>query len=527
LLLLGLAIPARAASPAERAPAVVKLVVLGAPELGRTEGLAPVATLPAHAGSGVVVSPDCVIVTNHHVVTGATAVAVRFPGEARLVAAAVAHVAEREDVAVLVAARHDCAAVALPAGPAPPAAARAASLPETGRSVARIGYGAETREAALRTRTPTIVRGVVSRPAQAAGQTVLEVYLAVNPGDSGGLVCDDEGRMVGLARAHDRQRSEVGYAIPAATVAAVVRAAAPATARARARLVERAWAYEAVATETAAELAEAGGDPPAALRLARERDAALTLLAAAPPGPRAAAHLVMAAMVWNLGAARLDAPASRGEGCRLLAAAVGLLPPASARPPGREGQAAALLEAAAAETAQRARCLGAAPAPRGPAARVAVAPAPGARGPLVFGTRAEPYARWVVTGFAGVGAVGVAPGGLQVGIAAPILASGPVDLGLALAYAFVHLDKAHGSALHRVEVPVRLGYRALFGELGPAACFTDLAAADLPVRWRSGAGVLLRAGARKRFVQAGAGYVNLPAGGGRLHAGEFFAGVVW
>ena len=522
LALIACAASAWAASPAESGRAVVKVVALGAPELVGSTGLAPVATLPAISGSGVVVSPRCIVVTNYHVVAGATAVAVRFPGEERLVAAAVASLAAREDVAVLVVDRARCAAiVAVPAPAQPGAAGSAPVLPGPGTSIAKIGWGGATEDLALRTRGAAVVRGAVSRPGRAAGDLVLEVYVPVSPGDSGGLVCDDDGHMVGLARAHDRVRSEVGYVVPAATVAAVLRAAAPAIERERGFMVRPAWAHEAVAAETAAELAEAGRDPQAALRLARERDAALTLLAAPPPGLRPLARLVIAAMVWNLGAAHLDAPATRGAGCRLLAAAAALLPAAATDDALRRGFAPRL-RAAAEATAQQAHCGGASAAPgRAGGARVTAA------GPVVLGTRADLYARWVVTAYGGAGAVGVSPLGVQAGVTVPVLASGDVDLGLGLAYSFAHLEEEVGSALHRIEVPVRLGYRALFLEVGGAACFTDLSAATVEARWRSGGGLVVRAGARKSFVQGGAAYVNLPVGGGRLHGGEFFVGVVW
>ncbi|MBI5480975.1 MAG: hypothetical protein HY906_19100 [Deltaproteobacteria bacterium] len=86
---------------------------------------------------------------------------------------------------------------------------------------------------------------------------------------------------------------------------------------------------------------------------------------------------------------------------------------------------------------------------------------------------------------------------------------------------------AKGGTAPLVTLPVRAGYRSLFLEAGVTACVTNLAAPGEAVGWRSGAGFAVRVGGRKRFVEAGAAYADLPAGGGRLRAGEFLVGLVW
>jgi S1-C subfamily serine protease len=222
LILIASGVPARAASPADRARAVVQVVALGAPEPAAKGGPTPLVTLPALAGSGVIVSPDCAIVTSHHVVAQATAVAVRFPGDARLQAVAVAHLAARDDLAVLIPERTRCADfVPAPSVGGAPGAGRGpptAERPPAGATVFKIGYGGETDDLALRTRRATVERGVVAGPAVAAGTPLVAVYVPVDPGDSGGLMCDDEGRLVGVTRGHHRARAEVGYAVPGSAV---------------------------------------------------------------------------------------------------------------------------------------------------------------------------------------------------------------------------------------------------------------------------------------------------------------------
>jgi S1-C subfamily serine protease len=517
-LLLAGGDPARAAGSDERARAVVQVVALGAPDFAVKGGPGPLATAPAVAGSGVIVSPDCVIVTNHHVVAQATAVAVRFPGEARLQAVAVAYLAPDADLAVLLPERARCPDfVPVPA---------AAELPPVGATVIKIGYGGDSEALALRTRRPTVARGAVVRPAVAAGAPVLAAYVPVDPGDSGGLVCDEEGRLVGVTRGHHRARTGTGYAVPAATVAAALRDGRPGVERARARVVRPAWGYEVVGAETAAEVAAAGGEPDAVLRLVRERGAALALLAAAPPGLGAAARLIGAAMVWDLGVARFDDSATRADGCRLLGAAVELVRQARADDRGlRQSPFEDQLEATLADVRRGERCGAAGPAPA-PAGRVAAGRAAGGAR-LVAGEQLDLYARWVVTIYRSPGRTGASAGGVEPGAFLPLVERGPVRLGLVLGYSFVSLDRHARLTVHRIDIPVRFGYRWLFVDAGVAACVSDVAPPGEASHLRAGAGFLLRAGARKKLVEAGVTYVNLPVGAGRLQGGQFFAGLVW
>ncbi len=164
-------------------------------------------------GSGVLVEPDGVIVTNHHVIKGATEIVVvladRREFEARLIAADA-----RTDLAVL---RID---------------AKGEELPylhfgdsddlEVGDIVLAIGNPFGVGQ--------TVTSGIVSalgrtEVGQLATQSFIQIDAAINPGNSGGALITLDGRLAGINTAiYSRSGGSlgIGFAIPANLVATTV-----------------------------------------------------------------------------------------------------------------------------------------------------------------------------------------------------------------------------------------------------------------------------------------------------------------
>jgi S1-C subfamily serine protease len=161
-------------------------------------------------GSGVVLSPDGLIVTNHHVVAGAREVGASFAGGRQRTARVLGSDADT-DLAVL--------------------RAEAGGL-----QAARLGDSARLRQGqiAVAIGAPfgfqaTVTAGVVS----ALGRTlasrsgrpiedVIQTDAALNPGNSGGALASSSGEVVGVTTAVIRGAQGICFAIASNTVAFVV-----------------------------------------------------------------------------------------------------------------------------------------------------------------------------------------------------------------------------------------------------------------------------------------------------------------
>jgi Do/DeqQ family serine protease len=164
-------------------------------------------------GSGVIVSPDGVIVTNRHVVAGADEVTVvladRREFEARILGAD-----DRTDVAVL---KVDPGRDSLPY-----LAFRDSDTVEVGDLVLAIGNPFGVGQ--------TVTSGIVSAEAQTrVGITDLNFFIqtdaAINPGNSGGALVDINGQLIGINTAIYSQSGGnigIGFAIPSNMVRSVV-----------------------------------------------------------------------------------------------------------------------------------------------------------------------------------------------------------------------------------------------------------------------------------------------------------------
>ncbi len=167
-------------------------------------------------GSGVIVDPAGIVVSNHHVVAGADEITVVLPDK-REFDARIVFEDEPSDLAVLALDTRD---------PLPALDLRDSDTLEVGDLVLAIGNPFGVGQ--------TVTSGIVSGLARGgAGRNLREGYFiqtdaAINPGNSGGALVDMEGRLVGVNTAilsRSGGSNGIGFAIPANLVARVIEAA--------------------------------------------------------------------------------------------------------------------------------------------------------------------------------------------------------------------------------------------------------------------------------------------------------------
>ena len=158
-------------------------------------------------GSGVVIDPSGVILTNFHVVAGAVNVEVVFTdGREKLTGRVVGGIPER-----------DLAVIRVDADDLDPIEIGRSSNLRLGDDVVAIGFPLGLGD------SPTVTKGIVSAldrniSAGAEGlelQGLLQTDAAINPGNSGGALIDRAGRLVGIntAAAQAAAAENVGFAI--------------------------------------------------------------------------------------------------------------------------------------------------------------------------------------------------------------------------------------------------------------------------------------------------------------------------
>ncbi len=171
------------------------------------------------SGSGWVYSSDSTIVTNDHVVEGATKVSVRFTENGDPIDARVVGTDPSTDIAVL---KIDPSEVE---GGVKPLQLADSKQIEPGQPAIAIGspFGLQG----------TVTSGIVSalgREIQAPNgftiSGVIQTDAAINPGNSGGPLLDEDGRVIGInsqiATNGSDSNSGVGFAVPIDTVKQVV-----------------------------------------------------------------------------------------------------------------------------------------------------------------------------------------------------------------------------------------------------------------------------------------------------------------
>lgn len=163
------------------------------------------------AGSGVIVSTDGYIVTNNHVIDGASAITVRLSDETEYTATLVGTDAQT-DLAVIKIAAMDC---------------KPAVLGTSGSLV--VGQTAVAIGNPLGELGGTVTQGIISaldREISIDGETMslLQTDTAINPGNSGGGLFNLYGELVGIvnAKSSGSDIEGLGFAIPIDTAKAVI-----------------------------------------------------------------------------------------------------------------------------------------------------------------------------------------------------------------------------------------------------------------------------------------------------------------
>jgi Do/DeqQ family serine protease len=194
-------------------------------------------------GSGVILSPDGIVVTNNHVIAGADDIKVAL-ADRREFAAEVILKDERADLAVL--------RIVDPNGSFPSLQIGDSDALQVGDLVLAIGNPFGVGQ--------TVTSGIVSALARtrvgvADFQSFIQTDAAINPGNSGGALVDMSGRLVGINTAifsRSGGSNGIGFAVPANMVKLVVEAARGGT------TVKRPW-FGAKLQAVSSEIAETLG----------------------------------------------------------------------------------------------------------------------------------------------------------------------------------------------------------------------------------------------------------------------------
>jgi serine protease Do len=172
------------------------------------------------SGSGFVVSADGLILTNNHVINGATTIRVTFQDGRDLVATVVATDEQ-----------HDLALVRVAATGLTPLTLGDSTALTVGEVAIAIG-------SPLGTFSDTITQGIVSGLGRAidVGETglrrtthlagLIQTDAAINPGNSGGPLLDAAGKVIGIVTASASNSQGVGFAVPIAAALPLIRGAA-------------------------------------------------------------------------------------------------------------------------------------------------------------------------------------------------------------------------------------------------------------------------------------------------------------
>lgn len=234
-------------------------------------------------GSGVILAPDGLVVSNYHVVGGATQIRVAL-NDRREFAAHVILADKRLDLAVLkLEGAHDLPTLPL----------RNSDTVQVGELVLAIGNPFGIGQ--------TVSNGIISGLARSGVSLggrgyFIQTDAAINPGNSGGALVDMSGRLVGVNSSiltRSGGSNGIGFAIPANLVAQFLKQA-----RAGATAFQRPWAGVKAQTVTAA-LADS---------LGLDRPEGVLISGLVPGGPFAKAGLMRGDVVLSLGGEPVDSP---------------------------------------------------------------------------------------------------------------------------------------------------------------------------------------------------------------------------
>jgi serine protease Do len=190
-----------------RVATAVKLSVVTITTSG-ISNLSPFSVPATGAGSGFIVSAGGLILTNNHVVVGASSLTVTLDDTSQLTATVVAN-----DAA------HDLALVKIDAKGLTPVTLGDSSSVQVGQLAIAIG-------SPLGTFTDSVTQGIVSgtnRTITVGDRTtrntekltgLIQTDAAINPGNSGGPLLDAGGSVIGIITASASNSEGVGFAIP-------------------------------------------------------------------------------------------------------------------------------------------------------------------------------------------------------------------------------------------------------------------------------------------------------------------------
>lgn len=200
-------------------PAVVSIdATAPAPSSQNPFGSGSAGTLEEQ-GTGMIVTPDGEVVTNNHVIIGATVITVTLYGQTKAMPATLVDTDTANDVALL---KIDNASNL------PTVSYGNSDNVQVGDAVVAIGNAL-----GLQAGTPTVTQGIISakgRTVQAGDSTtnavetltnMFQTDAAINPGNSGGPLVDSSGKVIGMNTAvaassnGTSQAQNIGFAIPA------------------------------------------------------------------------------------------------------------------------------------------------------------------------------------------------------------------------------------------------------------------------------------------------------------------------
>ncbi|GEM_PF-1100468 len=214
---VGSATPGPALAGGQSIPTIVKSVL---PEVVSIDAKGP--TTGEDQGTGMVISPTGEVVTNNHVIQGATTITVTLYNQTNPLPAILVGADPSNDLALL-------KMNAAPANLQPVTFGDSAQL-EVGDALIAIGNAL-----GLSAGTPTVTSGIVSalgRQVQAGDQTgstetlsnLIQTDAAINSGNSGGPLVDSSGQVVGMNTAvassgnGNAPAQNIGFAIPSETI---------------------------------------------------------------------------------------------------------------------------------------------------------------------------------------------------------------------------------------------------------------------------------------------------------------------
>ena len=174
-------------------------------------------------GTGMIISTDGEVVTNNHVISGATAITVTLYGQTKALPATLVGADPSSDVALL--------KIDSPPSNLQPITFGDSRDLEVGDAVIAVGNAL-----GLSAGTPTVTSGIVSATGRtvAAGDSdgtttetltdIIQTDAAINSGNSGGALVDSDGQVIGMNTAvassseGNAPAQNIGFAIPASTI---------------------------------------------------------------------------------------------------------------------------------------------------------------------------------------------------------------------------------------------------------------------------------------------------------------------